>query len=48
MAGQNFCPKTIALMTSVGKIIFWKKLIAAYEENGIKVDIPLIEIVTVF
>ena len=49
MAGQNFCPKTIALMTSVGRNNTSCVIIAAaYEENGIKVDIPLIEIVTVF
>ena len=49
MAGQNLCPKTIALMTSVGRNNTSCVIIAAaYEENGVKVDLPLIEIVTVF
>ena len=47
--GTNYCPKTIALMTSVGRNNQSCVIIAAaYEENGIKVNLPLIEIVTLF
>ena len=47
--GSNYCPRTIALMTSAGRNNQSCVIIAAsYEENGIKVDLPLIEIVTLF
>ena len=47
--GQKYCPKTIALMTSAGRNSTSCLIIAAaYEENGVKVDLPLIEVVTLF
>ncbi len=44
---QGYCPKTTALYGSQNRracVI----IAAAYEENGVKVDLPIIEIVTLF
>ena len=49
IAGSSLCVQTKILMQSANRNSDACVLIAAaYEENGVKVDLPLIEVVTVF
>ena len=49
VGGKNFCTKTIALMKAQNRNnSACVAIAAAYEENGVKVDLPLIEVVTLF